>query len=194
MNDQPLTASTFAAASHSSLRSAGLVGDPVSVAYTNRALHLDGATSGSLRIEAGRCARVRFGYFQGKYHKLFVARIWLRGEAKPLIIEPAVRECPNYGAAMRLFAQAVAATRGMEHVERGLSGLSAALVLILPLLMVLGLSATAYVLMGDDLRLGWYSLLAVSWFLAAIFIWLFFKRQRPRAVASLDELEVQLPA
>lgn len=186
-------AGTFAAASHASLRAAGLLGEPVSVSFAHRALHLNGTTSGVLRIEAGRCERVRFGYFQGKYHRLFVARIWLLGEAKPLVIEPTMRECPAYGAAMRQFAGAVAATRGMESVERGLSGLSAALVLALSLLAMLVIAGVGLFTLGSDLWLGGLAMLGVSCLLGGIFIWMFFTRQRPRSVRSLDELDVQLP-
>lgn len=187
------SADAFAAASHASLRAAGLAGEPVTVGFAQRALHLSGATSGVLRIEAGRCERVRFGYFQGKHYRLYVARIWLLGHAKPLVIEPAERECPAYGAAMRAFAGAVSATRGLESVERGLSGLSAVLVLSLSLLAMLIIAGVGLFALGSDLWLGGIALIGVSCLLGGVFIWLFFKRQRPRAVRSLDELEVQLP-
>lgn len=109
MADDP-PATTFAAPSHRSLRDAGLVGEPVTVSFAGRALHLSGAASGSLRIEAGRCERARFGYLQGKYHRHFVARIWNYGDSPP-------NYCPSLGPGIPASPCQRLVAKGSAHRE-----------------------------------------------------------------------------
>lgn len=183
----------FDATSHASLRAAGLQGEQVAVSFANRTLELAGASGGAMRVEAARTARIRLGYYNGKYHQHFVAQIWLQGADKPLVIEPLKPECPVYGEAMRGFAAAVAGSRGTGAVERGIGGLASLLLLALPLLITVGFNVTAYILSPDENLWLWYGLIVFSWLLSLIALLVYFKRQRPRPVTELGELDAQLP-
>jgi len=182
---------SFAAVGKRALRDAGLAGKTVQVTLKDRALLLAGADSGTLKIEVARTGRMRFGYFQGKHRRVFTVSIWPLGEAKPLVLEPVADDALGYGAAMRGFSQALVAARGIASIERGISAATAVVMLLFMMLPTIWLGGIAYVYVDNVLlKAGMYVFAALF---AAIGVWLYFKRQRPQPVASLEEIEKQLP-
>lgn len=183
----------FAGRSSRQLRRAGLSGAPLRVALRGDALVLSGAEGGTLRIEAALTERARFGYVEGKHGRFYVTRIWPRGAAKPLILEPEKSDEPAYGRVMQAFAGRVAAVRGLAHIERGTSRIGALATLALLLSPVLAFTAIAVALVERDDWLGWAAGGAALWGLGALFILHYLKRQRPLPVAALSELSTYLP-
>lgn len=183
----------FTALGNRSVARFGLSGDQVQVDVADRALSLAGSDGGSLRILASATERVRFGYFQGKYRRVFNASIWQMGKPQPLVVEPIAQDALAYGAAMREFAQAVAAARGIASLETGISGVAAVMMLIFLMLPPVGLTVTAFVFVDGanwPLRAG---MVAMAALLAAAGTWLYVKRQRPRGLERLDQIDAQLP-
>lgn len=183
----------FAARSTRQLQYAGLAGAPLRVALSGNALVVAGPEGGSLRLETSLVERIRFGYIEGKYGRFYVTRLWSRGAAKPLIVEPEKSDEPAYGAVMQAFAGRIATLYGIARIERGTTRTGARVTLALLMFPVLAFTAIAAVLMERADWLGWTAGGVLLWGLGALFILNYVKRQRPRPITALSELSRYLP-
>lgn len=175
-----------------SLKRAGLRGGPVTGEWSGGGLTLTGAREGGTRIDSAMVHRIRCGYIEGKYGRFYETRVWLLGEGKPIKLEPQKPEVTPYGTVMRLLARMVAAQRGIAAVERGTTSLWAGITLFLLLIPVVAYTTLALTIGEAREWKGWAAGTTFFWLFGAV-AFLFYQRQRPRALEDISELEPFLP-
>lgn len=191
--ESPRPGVAFTAIGTRRLRGAGVAGRRVRVALAGDALALSGEGGGEVRLAAGSIARLRAGYEETKFGRIFQTMIWPRGAARPLVLHPADGDTRAYGDTIRAFAAAVARAGGIGRVERGISTASALFVVGLTSVPALAYSAIALALAQAADWPYWLGGAAFFWAFAGVFIWHYRARQRPLPVRDLAELDRQLP-
>jgi hypothetical protein len=117
------------------LRAHGLRGREAQVTLAGDALQIAGADSGVLVLPPARVQRLRVGWEETKHGVIHEARLWLVGEAKPLVLQLKRRAPDTYAEVIASFARALPPDR-LEH------GTTKAAALFLPIAFGL-LSAVA---------------------------------------------------
>lgn len=174
------------------MRALGLKGRLVWVLLHEGALQLQGEESGVVRVTPTDIERMRIGYSDGRW-RAYETLIWRGGDAKPLRLMPSTPMWTAYAETIRAFAGMMAAEGRLERIEGGSSKFDA---LFAPVL--LGLLAVGTVLLAIFVLEGepwWGRLLSPVVFtsLFGLFLWIALRRQWPRPLTDLAELEGQLP-
>lgn len=184
----------FGVRSNETLSRRGLTGDMVIVELEPEGrLSLRGARQGSLCIECEDLVRLRLGFDETQYERLYIARLWTSGGSAPLRLAPLERPSHGYGVAVRRLAGKMAASGELGRIERGLT---AGWALFMPacVLVVTGLVGLLALFAWRDqplwVRLGVFGVTAA---LPPAFLWRAIQVDMPRRVASLDEVELYLP-
>lgn len=184
---------SFRVRSTEALRRLGLLGEAVDVEFVQGNLVLRGPQGGCLTCASDQVERLRLGYEETKYSRVYLARIWRAGADAPLVLVPVDRAARAYGRAMRGFARAVVAVGGLARIERGLTFGGA---MALPLsVLALGLAGSALALWIWVDRGFWGQMvfLAVMATLPALFLVRALCLDVPRPVRSIEALERYLP-
>jgi hypothetical protein len=173
------------------LKQAGLRGRPARVSLEGGLLRIVGAKAGAVSTPVGAIERIRIGYHESKVGKAFATRLWVAGADNPLVLQP-MNPNEGYADVTRRLAAAVARSRGLRAVESGTSAAAAAYHFVV--------LTAAFLAFGFVSWLYWDPAL---WPLLAVFVAfgglaLYALRQMvrthlPRPVASLSELDRQLP-
>lgn len=156
-------------------------------------LLLRGPEGGRLSCPAAEVERLRLGFEETKYSRVHLARVWRAGDDGPLVLVPVDRPARAYGAAMRGFARAVAASGGLARIERGLTFGGAMALPLSVLAVALAGSAFALSVWADRGFCGKMAFVAAMAALSALFLVRAFRLDVPRRVRSLEELERYLP-
>lgn len=191
--ESPRPGVAFTAVGTRRLRRAGVAGRQVRVALAGGGLVIEGEAGGVLRLEASAVERLRAGYEETKFGRVFQTMIWPRGAARPLVLHPAGGDTHAYGETIRAFAAALAQAGGIGRVERGVAAASALFVVALTSVPALAYSAIALALAEAADWPYWLGGAAFFWAFAGVFIWHYRARQRPLPVRDLAELDQQLP-
>lgn len=154
-------------------------------------LRIDGAEGSGIAIAVTSIGRIRVGYFESRHGNLFGTRLWLDDGGPPIALRP-IRPFGGYRDIVLDLARAVAGTRGLQAVHRG-TGLVAAVynALVFGAAFV-GLSYTAWKYWEAWL----WPLLLLPIAFGGVTVYAarqMLRRHLPRPVASLAELDVQLP-
>jgi hypothetical protein len=183
---------SFSVDNSAALTAAGLRGPLVTATFDGAALVLRGEGGGSLDLPLAAIDRIRIGYEENKFvGHIYQLQIWSGDDHRPLALR-----ClggGDYGPAARALAAGLAEAKGMSSVERGVN-MGAALFLLLGLTPFFALSLWgAWQVSGEE---PWWAPPAMLAIPVPLFIWLFWRFwtwQRPRPIASLAELDQQLP-
>ncbi len=169
-------------------------GDYVAATITGKGITLRGEGRGFLYVPFERVVRMRAGVTKTKYGPIYETSVWLDGEREPLRFFPYDRtDDRGYSAAVRALAAALAARGKLGRVERGLSVFDTfsgpALIVPVILFALVGAAVSA------DPPVWWHFLVIPFLPVAAfgVVLWHAVTRDFPRAVRSLDDLDVQLP-
>jgi hypothetical protein len=186
---------SFKAVNSTRLAEAGLKGSFVTVTYQDSALEFVGDAGGGVRLSAPMVDRMRVGAEEGRNRTIFQTMIWPKGDKKPIAIYPRgdVAMHDSYAAAIRAYAAALTQAHGVGRVEGGVSPASALVGVLLFSLPAVGYTVAAMLRASREQWLGWLVAGILFWGLAAIFVWIYVTRQRPRPLRDLAELERQLP-
>jgi len=185
--------SGFYASSDESLARHGIGAAPEVFCLGGKLLLRDGA-GGLLEIAAERVERLRLGFVRTKFDTYHETRLFLPGEAEPLLIKPRTTRDLHYAATMRRFAHAVAGARGLDRLERGLTGRVALLGIVVVLAVCTAASLMALLVWSKEHGMaGAVVFTAAMAGAAGLMTWHGVSRERPRPLASLDELERYLP-
>lgn len=176
------------------LRRRDFCGDHIIATITGDGITLRGQGRGFLHVPLDRVDRLRAGFTESKYGPIHETNVWLEGEREPLRIFPYDRtDDRSYSTGIRMLAAALAERGKLGRVERGLSTFEA---LFGPALMApVVLLALAGAAVAADPPV-WWHFFAIPFIPATVFgvlVWRAVTRHMPRAVGSLQELEVQLP-
>jgi hypothetical protein len=183
----------FYAAPHASLAAHG-IGEQPALYCTGGTLQVRDAAGGAFDIAPERVERLRLGATRTKLDIYHQARLFLAGEAEPLLIRPRATRDPHYAATMRRFAHAVAAAGGIERIERGLTGRLALVGVLAVIPVAAGASLMALLVWSKEYGMaGAVAFTALMAGMVALLAWHALARERPRPVASLEELEIYLP-
>lgn len=184
----------FHALPHGSLRPYGIVGDQPEVFCVDGDLLLRDAGGEVLDIQPGEVERLRLGMMATKSQVYHVARLFLRREGKPLLLMPKTPRCPHYAATMRAFAHAVARERGLDHLEHGLTRGSALAMFLVVLVICTGASLMALLVWSEEFGMvGAVVFTAAMAGAVALAGWEALKREMPKRMVSLEEIERYLP-
>ncbi|HEY0113961.1 MAG TPA: hypothetical protein VGB59_12555 [Allosphingosinicella sp.] len=180
----------FGAGIASAMKRVGIRGRPVRVRIEGDALHMEGAKSGEWNLPLAAVERVRIGFYESKYGKIYRTGLWLQGKEE-ILLQP-MKPYRGYSSVVRQLASEVAARRGLACVERG-TGLSLALFNFL--VLAGGAAALVLVFLLDwDPSLWPLLLLLIAFVGLALYACREMRgKHLPRPVTSLDELDVQLP-
>ena len=187
------TGPSFQAFGSRRLRRAGVNGRRVRVTLEGDELVLTGAKDAVLRIHARDVERLRSGYEETKYSRLFQTRLWRRGARAPLLLLPADGDIDAYGITIRAFAARLAGAGGIARVERGISAAGALMVVVLTSFPAVAYCGIALFIGEAADALYWLAGSVPFLVLSGIFIWHYQARLRPSAVRDLRELEQQTP-
>jgi len=175
------------------LRALGLAGGSVAVRFDGSVLTLAGDSGGTLALPLARIDRIRMGYEDSRYGNFYFASLRCDGEPTPLVLRVLDHHPVGYGAAMRALAAALAATKGVSAVERGLP-LRRALEPLLWMTGVLAIGISAAVSAAREDGWGGAALvLVIPLALFLYFLGRFVTWQMPRPIRALAELDDQLP-
>jgi hypothetical protein len=197
----------FRVNNNDSLRAHGLAGDWVWVMPRDGALDLygdkgsevrDGATQlhadgGTLCNTAAEVASLRVGYTEDRYGRHYETTVMRVGVKEPLVLEAPHAADSGYTQTIQGFAAAVVKQHGMRHVIVGgtVSG-----ALVLPVLLgALSLAAAGVALFALT-REPWWGrmiLVAIPSSIFAFVAWYSVKRQWPRPIRDLADLDYHLP-
>ncbi|PEQ13833.1 hypothetical protein B2G71_05860 [Novosphingobium sp. PC22D] len=186
-------AASFYALPHASLAGRGAAGGRLVVYCIEGDLQIHGE-DGGFEVRASAVERLRFGMTVSRTALHHVARIHLVGEKDPLCLRAANASCRAYGMTMRRFLRAVAETRGMSRIERGLSFGSA--LLLLAMVLAIAGSFTSVALLYWSREHGMAGAIAFAALMVAVVAlcaWHVLANELPRPVKSLEEAERYLP-
>ena len=182
----------FRAYGNRRLRRTGAGGSPVRVSLDGAWLEFAGEQAAPLRLPVARIERMRAGYTEGKGGPFYMTILWPAGE-KPIKLSPLREDWPRYGAFARALAGQVAASRGVQAVERGDTRFGALLgPVLMGLLLVASLAVCVYALADERSLLRWAPAVIPA-LLFALLYWRYHAVHRPRPVADLGELDRQVP-
>ena len=171
----------------------GVPGDPVAVYCHGDTLLLRGEGGPEFRLPAAAIERLRLGFAETKYSRFQIARIFLTGEAEPLVIHSRDSRAPAYATTMRRFARAVVAAHGSAALERGLTDRAARTTTLVESGVAIVFAAMAVLVWSREAgSLGAAVFVAVLAALAASFAWYANVFEAPHPLASLDEAEKYL--
>jgi hypothetical protein len=191
----------FVTAPTRALRRAGLAGGSAAVAFAGEAVQIVGEAGGSLAIPIQEVETLRAGMAGSKRRVHYECRLWRRGDAAPLRLDPAAQppEELRYAAFCRALAGALEGSGRIGAVETGVTRGWAALMIALGALVTLAFAASwLFVLQEDEQRLGVPRAVAAAFpalftLASAAFVYWAWSRHWPRRIASLAELERVLP-
>lgn len=159
-------------------------------------LRVAAGNSRELVVPADRVRRIRFAHFGGSSttRASWETSIWPHGDGKPLLILATPEKAGQYGPVMRAFAARIAERGALDRIMRG-PGLGTAIAnFMLAGGSVMALAILCLVLAILD-RTWWMWLIAVvATVVAAFLVTALLRKQWPRRVRSLDELNDVLPA
>jgi hypothetical protein len=190
MTDQQAPPGFFAVRT-GAMKREGFRGKRVAATMRQGRLGIVGEQGGAIWIDPAEVTRVRVGYEEAKWGKLYLTRIWRR-DGKVLALHPTPADY-QYRETIRAFVAAMAAAGRMDRVERGVSMFSAWLAPALFGLLTLATLAVGIFLLADQ---PWWLRLLPSLApaaLAAVFYVNARARHIPRPLADLAELDRQLP-
>jgi hypothetical protein len=183
----------FHATCTAQLKGLGFEGGHVWVGFLQGRFEVIGEKAGRLSLMPAEIVRARFGYDDSKRGRHFQIRLWRQGDEKSIDIYPTREHWGGYARTVRLLAARVAATGGLERVERGTSKVNAWLG---PLLMAIPTSAGIWIAVFVIVDEPWWGRLLVPvgpLIILTLLIWHGFARAFPRPVKDLEELKKQLP-
>lgn len=184
----------FRAVMTRSLRRRDFDGDFATVTVVADGLTLKGEKRGFLHVPFERVEGARVGFTEAKYGLIYEAKVWLDGEKAPLQLFPyGGEEQHRYGTAMRGLASALHERGRISRIRRGTSLFEA---LIGPMLMApVVLAALAAATISADPPVWWHFIVIplIPALVLAALLYRMVTRHWPRPIASLAELEKQLP-
>ncbi|MGH6941271.1 hypothetical protein [Hypericibacter sp.] len=187
------TGPAFHAITTRALKREGFVGDYIWVDCREGRLELIGEKAGQIRLAPKDIQRLRIGYEETKYSKIYQTVIWRQGAAKPLDLTPLSEHRVNYAVTVRVFAGQMVASGFQNRVERGVSKFSAILgPVLIGILVLAALCISIFVLTEEP----WWGRMIVPFIpivLLGFLIWNMMARQMPRPIRNLAELDKQLP-
>ena len=150
------------------------------------------AAGAAVRIAVRDVERLRVGYVEGKA-RYYETRLWRGGDARPLTLYPHASNRAAYARVVRAAVTAIADAGRIDHVESGLSRMSALATPALLAPVALGAAALAlFALSGEP----WWGRLIVPVIPTAVFaltLWLALTRHWPRPIRRPADLDAQLP-
>jgi hypothetical protein len=183
----------FHAIATRALRREGFAGDHVWVGCREGRLDLIGEKGGEIRLMPKDILRIRIGYEESKYAKIYQTVIWRQGTAKPLDLTPVGDHRANYGVTMRTFAGQMMASGHQNRIERGVSKFSAVLGPALIGILVLAALCLSIFVLTEEPWWGRTIVPLVPTLILGALIWNMITRQLPRPIQDLAELDKQLP-
>lgn len=187
------TGPAFHAIATRALKREGFAGDHIWVGCREGRLDLIGEKGGQIRLAPKDILRIRIGYEETKYSKIYQTVIWRRGATKPLDLTPVGDHRANYAATMRAFAGQMAAAGLQNRIERGVSKFSAMLgPVLIGILALAAVCISIFVLTEEP----WWGRMIVPFIpivLLGFLLWNMLARQMPRPIQDLAELDKQLP-
>jgi hypothetical protein len=183
----------FHAIATRALKREGFAGDHIWVGCREGRLDLIGEKDGQIRLTPKDILRIRIGYEETKYSKIFQTVIWREGAGKPLDLTPLGDHRAHYAATVRAFAAQMAAAGLQDRVERGVSKFSAVLGPVLIGILVLATLGISIFVLTEEPWWGRLIVPAVPTVLLGVLVWNMLARQMPRPIRDLAELDKQLP-
>jgi hypothetical protein len=169
----------------------GFRGKRVAATMREGRLALVGEEGGALWIDPAEVSRVRVGYEEAKWGKLYLTRIW-RTNCRTLTLHPTPADF-QYRETIRAFVNAMAAADKLQRVERGVSAFSAWLAPMLFGLLTLAALAIGSCALADFPWWQRYLPALVPAVLTALLYANARARHIPRPLKDLAELDRQLP-
>ncbi|MDQ8756623.1 hypothetical protein RCO27_10300 [Sphingosinicella sp. LHD-64] len=185
----------FAARGGRRFRTVGLNGARLIVGVRGDVLEMHGEEGGQADLPAAVVERIRVGasHYQGR--TFYRTAIWRRGDPAPFVLHAIEPYRDPYGTIVREFAGHVARSGGLGRIETGLST-GRVIGGLVGIGLVIGIAVFLAVLLGDDLAEPWWGLPVAS-AVPALLLGLWFaeiwRRERPRPVACLADLDRYLP-
>lgn len=186
--------SGFDALGDVSLAPLGITGQRIAIFCIDDALSLCCDAGVTREITPAQVERLRFGLVRTRHDSYHVARLFLTGEASPLLLMPASPRDPAFATTMRRFAHAVAETGGIGRIERGLTTAGALINLALVGAVTIGASLMALFVWDAEFgsTASWL-FVAVMIAVLAVFFWQAMRHELPRPLVSLNQLDAYLP-
>jgi hypothetical protein len=185
----------FAARGGRRFRDAGLNGERLIVGVRGEVLEMHGEAGGQADFPPAVVERIRVGASHYKGRTFYRTAIWRRGERAPFVLHAMEPYRDPYAAIVREFASHVARSGGLARIETGLS-MGRVIGGIVGIGVVLAFAVLLAVALGDDLAEPWWGL-PVAALVPALFLGVWFveiwRRERPRPVTSLADLDRYLP-
>ena len=183
----------FHAIATRALKREGFAGDHIWVGCREGRLDLIGEKGGQIRLAPKDIRRIRIGYEETKYSKIYQTAIWRQGAARPLDLTPVGDHRVPYGTTMRAFAGQMAAAGLQDRIERGMSKFSAMLGPVSIGILVLAALGLSIFVLDEEPWWGRLIVPVIPILLLGFLIWNMMARQLPRPIQDLTELDKQLP-